>query len=199
MTPAPLSHDIPASAPLSPRGMESFGDNAKKTVSWKPIVINHTVESFKKEDGYDLWWTVADISSFRQECRLIVKCMNDMEYFSENDEVCTRGLESKTENGSNMRKMRRVQCAFGVLDEQDFQRQNSIIDDDMISELYVKLCGTASQEAFMRALRDQQIARDYTSNSEGSSMIFKTVDVLSASARIVSDDSMQNRVAGQAA
>jgi hypothetical protein len=200
MSPVPLSYTVPESAPLSSRGMESVSDKAKKAASWNPIVTVHLVEPVKRKDGYDLWWTGEDISRIKQDCRITVKYMDDREYFSENDNFCARGLESRTEQGSNMRKMRRIQCAFGVLDEQEFQREKSIRDASMISELYVNLSGTASQEAYIQALQDQKVALEYaTSTSERSSMMFKTIDIISVSARSISEASKQNTVAGQAA
>lgn len=132
---------------------------------------------------------------------MIVRCMNNSEHFSENDDLCTRGLESRTECGSNLRKMRRIQCAFGVLDEQEYQREESIRDENMISEIYINLCGTSSQEARIRALQDQRIAlEERTTGSESSSVGFKqAMDTLSASGRQLYTESKLNRVAGQAA
>ena len=188
-----------SSPTLSSTISEGFPPVSRKAFSWNPQATVHAIDPVKVEDGYDLWWTGNELKGIKSQCWAIVNCTNPAESSEEKEEFCIRGLECHAFTASNLRKIRRVQCMLGVLDEQEYQQDQSIQDEDMISQLYINLCGSASREARLRGLEDEKAAREAL-NELGSIAPQKASDTLSDSMRMrISNAAKQNRVAGCAA
>lgn len=135
----------------------------KKSVSFDQAVRCRLVSPIKSTDGFKLWFTADEIAQIKEECRKIVDQMDALDYESLPDdlEFCERGLECRTRELAERRRMRRCSCAIGIFEEQQYQFEAAAQDNEFLRRLYITLSGAAAQEAFTQALHDEREAMEY--------------------------------------
>ena len=78
------------------------------------------------------------------------------ETIEETGEHCTRGLEYRTNAGSQKRQFNKWSGMNAVLDEQHRQRVDGILDDEAIADVYKAAAHKCQQEALGRGLADAE-------------------------------------------
>ena len=139
---------------------ETFTPSTKR-VSFGPFVgvqelisrTNYTYEELKKT-----WYDTDDIRCMREIAKTEAKLV-DSGHLVESKENSVRGLEQRTKKGSKEKKEIRMNSFAAVFLEIDFQRAESLIDDEAIADAYFKYSMPSAMTAQRLGRRDEIEAR----------------------------------------
>jgi hypothetical protein len=131
----------------------------RRNVSYFPVVLIKTHLHFQDltEDEHDaIWYKKRDYANMKQECIPIVKLVMRGKYDGDDNERCFRGLEYRTIEGSNKRRLNKCKAIQAVLVAQD----NYGNDYDTIRTEYSKIAVVPQEEAHILALEDAKEAME---------------------------------------
>jgi hypothetical protein len=131
----------------------------RRNVSYLPMVTikSHIHFQDMTEEEHDaVWYKKQDYAKMKQECIPIVKLVMKGKYTGDTTERCFRGLEYRTVEGSNKRKINKFKSIQSVLITQD----NFGNDFDTIRTEYRKISAVPQEEAHLLALADAKEAME---------------------------------------
>ena len=151
----------------SPRStLHTFGSSSctrenRKSVSFaaKESLVRKIPASFEltEDDVETLWYTKEEFQLSRKSQMFIVKLMErGMSSLDEDEELCPRGLESRTRAGAR-RKNEAIEASWdAVLGEQEKQWEEGRFNAWALARIHFEASALSSMEAFLAAKRDTQ-------------------------------------------
>lgn len=130
-----------------------------KTVHCKEM---RHIKDYKEEEIKMFWLTTPDYLHIKSTIRQTLDMMMQGNSVVANDEeFCTRGLESRTRVGARARSYTKLRTRSAVLNEQDMQREEGFQDPYILAT--VSMEQTASSRAWAQAiaLEDYRSIQDY--------------------------------------
>jgi hypothetical protein len=118
-----------------------------------------------------LSYSKADYVTMMAENHTTIQMMNSGTFGSRN--FCSRGLEGRTRLGSRRKLNIKRRARDAVLNEQQRQRDESIQDSEMISEVYKGFTRPCHTQAHRLGIRDYESVTDIFSRKPQTSMITK--------------------------
>jgi hypothetical protein len=116
-------------------------------------------DSFTPEEIKSCWYDRVDLRQIKEnakhEARLIENGL-----LQENDDVCFRGLECRTKEGSRGKRHNRANANAAVFFELDTQDDRGIYDDEAVADAYFnhsERCQVSAQMIGMRDAREAQV------------------------------------------
>ena len=137
----------------------------KRKVAFSPkiqlIGVVPAISDFTQEEIEANWYTENEFELIRKAYLFIVKLMEKTRPFQDDDEeLCSRGLESRTRDGARRRK-RDVETAIdAVLSEQERQWEGSFYNAKQLATVYRQATAQACMAAYVRAQKDERIAQE---------------------------------------
>ena len=146
----------------------SMSLDEKDDASTTTLTFSNTLEAiqptihkldYSADEKAATWYDNTELKSFRRERRAAARQM-EQGFFSLETDVCTRGVENMTRDGSRQRQVAITQGLSAVLDEQELQDMDGKENPEMLAQIY-KLHTIRSQAAaYERGLKDQQAVLD---------------------------------------
>lgn len=133
----------------------------KESVSVRPI--NHVLDMCPDEIA-DVWFNKAEFSVMKRAMAVTVALMTAGAQLD--DEHCSRGLEFRTRAGASQRRLNKANARDAVLDEQDRQMAHGVINDEAISEVFIRENLHTRLAALERGIADQEEARSLDDDVE---------------------------------
>ena len=87
--------------------------------------------------------------------------MNGNAIMENNEEFCTRGLESRTKAGARARSYTKLRTRSAVLNEQDMQREEGFQDPYILATVSMEQTASSCTWAQAIALEDFRSVQDY--------------------------------------
>jgi hypothetical protein len=131
----------------------------RRNVSYLPLVMIKAHLHFQdiSEEEHDaVWYKKHDYARMKQECIPLVKLVMKGRYTGDDNERCFRGLEYRTVEGSNKRRLNKCKAIQSVLVAQD----NYGNDYDAIRTEYRKMSEVPQEEAYILGLEDAKEAME---------------------------------------
>lgn len=127
------------------------------------LLVRH-IDDFSEEEIAEIWFDQQYYAAIKAEYKEIIF---DIEHgrHVENDEVTSRGLEHRTQEGSWARFQTKRDSYNAVLDEQDRQWKEDADDDEQIGRIYMEHSQPCARKAHQLGLMDEQAARQVHSDS----------------------------------
>lgn len=149
---------LSSSSPVTPK--------SSRAVSFYPqICVKKTIhiQDYSDEEKTACWYSPEETASIREQAMAIVNLMERVKTkeasIVENEVLskhfCFRGLELLTKEGRRFRIENRFRCWNVVLDEQEFQDENSIFDDEAIAAVYAECTVSSTTLALGQGISDQ--------------------------------------------
>jgi hypothetical protein len=110
----------------------------KRTVSFDPQMHFHRVPnraSMLRTTKSLVWYSREDFKTIRQDCFDTIRLMQRGNMIDEDQGMCALGLEYKTTEMYKARQRNKKQVRQVVLDEQEFQRDNGVIQPEWIARV----------------------------------------------------------------
>ena len=126
-------------------------------VSFNPkVYVRETLHSadYTDEEKVNSWYQKDEMAQIKDDMVAAVRMMIRGELLSDTREHCSRGLEFRSREGANQRKMNKFRALEAVLDEQDEQIDAGIFNDNAISLVYQSVSLRCINEAHKRGIRD---------------------------------------------
>lgn len=148
-----------------PRKTQRRGPSARHGVTF--LISESTIQDafspavrLSDDEIVSLWYTEEEYCLMKKSISFTVKLMErNQTSMYDDDEVCPRGLEGHTRNGS-IRKSQNVEGAVdSVLIEQERQWETNVVDDVALARLYRSVCAQCTMEAWLVAQKDAKAAR----------------------------------------
>jgi len=146
-------------------GSPSGNRDCRKNVSFADKetlvrIIPATIE-LTEDDVDALWYTKEEFQLSRKSQMFIVKLMErGMSSLEDDEELCPRGLESRTRLGAR-RKNETIEASWdAVLGEQEKQWQEGKFSAWSLARIYFEASAQSSMEAFLAAKRDAQFVEN---------------------------------------
>ena len=99
-------------------------------------------------------------SSFTVRLMMTLQHMNSGALLEYDEEMCTRGLESKTRGGARQKRHNIIRAQDAVFSEQERQLDiRPVCDPNVIASVYHHATAQSSMEAWLVAQKDAQAAR----------------------------------------
>jgi hypothetical protein len=173
------------------------GKKTKKSVRFQKdqdLVTVHPItprSQFTRQFIQQGWYNFEDYHMISQENNHILKCMmigGEGIKHVETSESTTRGLESKTLEGAEHKKISILDGLCAVLLEQERQRQKDVVDEERIREAYLLY----TQVPAMAALKQGKLDSRVESDCFGKFKKEKCFDMQSTDTTLISDESATN-------
>ena len=158
---------------------ESPSPSARRVLSFSQTVAIYPFPSrldMSEEDMNDVWYNEVEFRDMKRACVQVIRKMiagalphdDDNDNDDQEGEIeTTRGLETKTPKGSDVRRKNRYAALFAVLDEQDRQRDDyREPDSNYIAQLYHQSSAHCQMKAFLVAEEDAKIVHDSKQQDE---------------------------------
>jgi hypothetical protein len=129
----------------------------RKNVSFYEIVAIKAHDHFQDmtpEEIFAAWYKKHCYTAMKQDCITAVRLIMKGDYPGDNDVLCQRGLECRTQEGSMRRKINKVSALRAVLIAQ--QKFNG--DAECIRTEYTKVCEAHRLDALKMGYNDAQEA-----------------------------------------
>ena len=119
-----------------------------KTVHCKEM---RHIKDYSEEEIRTVWLTTPDYLHIKSTIRTTLEMMMSGSTVLENsEEICPRGLESRTKTGARTRSYCKLRTRSAVLNEQDLQREEGFHEPDILAT--VSMEQTASSRAWAQAI-----------------------------------------------
>eukprot|EP00538_Stauroneis_constricta_P005028 CAMPEP_0119571400 /NCGR_PEP_ID=MMETSP1352-20130426/44101_1 /TAXON_ID=265584 /ORGANISM="Stauroneis constricta, Strain CCMP1120" /LENGTH=240 /DNA_ID=CAMNT_0007621079 /DNA_START=397 /DNA_END=1119 /DNA_ORIENTATION=- len=131
----------------------------KKTVTFHECVrVKKTIHinNYTDDEIDACWFSRQDMANIRQDIAAALQSSSSSP--SGPDAAEMRGLECRTEQGSQQRRRDRHESLSSVLDEQELQRHERQFDDEMIAAVYSDTTQQAQLRASVAGMLDYQVA-----------------------------------------
>ena len=162
---SPKLRRYPLAAPSIPkinRVAESPVSNQRRRVRFAPEDRIETVPHLSEMTESELdarWLTSSECKQIKSGCKITVHMMMAGQSIPKNDDAfCTRGLEIRTKLGARQRYAKRDKARRALFRAQHFQQREGFLDEQYLSELYMRYTAACCKEAFLRGLSDQREA-----------------------------------------
>jgi hypothetical protein len=137
---------------------------------------NHKVEKKRHIRRQDMtaaeresvWYTESDTKLILAIAKVTVKMMMRGEPCDDVD-YCSRGLEGKTPLGSKQRQKNKMQVRKALIEEQEIQREESVLDQEYLAQISIKNSKEVRMQAHHVAVSDERDVRDYLLGGGGPS------------------------------
>lgn len=152
-----------------PSSAASSKPTNKKRVHWNHKVEkkrHHRVQDLSDDEKESVWYTEGDTKIILAMAKVTVKMMMKGEPCDDID-YCSRGLEGKTPAGSKRRQKNKLRVRKALLEEQEFQREEGVVDTEYLAQVSMKHSKEVVAEAHAVALQDEQDIQDYLNLSHG--------------------------------
>mmetsp|Transcript_12211 Transcript_12211/g.35422 ORF Transcript_12211/g.35422 Transcript_12211/m.35422 type:complete len:249 (+) Transcript_12211:241-987(+) len=134
----------------------------KKTVTFHECVrVKKTIHinNYTDDEIDACWFSRQDMANIRQDIVAALQSSSSSSLSpSGPDAAEMRGLECRTEQGSQQRRRDRHESLSSVLDEQELQRHERQFDDEMIAAVYSDTTQQAQLRASVAGMLDYQVA-----------------------------------------
>ena len=148
----------PASRDIVFSPLDTTATPSRKTVAFAPVIKYKTVRhisEYSQEEIDGLFYGDEDLDDIRAECGETVRRMVEKERIPE-DKYCIRGLEYKTPGGADFRRKNKRRALRAVLEEQRKQIEMGVINDESLSEAYMRSSDKCKRIARFLAARDEE-------------------------------------------
>ena len=161
---------MPESPSKSPTSTLNFGCSSPQPVKSRrrPRAVSFAPPSeltqelpdteFTLEDMEGMWFSKDEFRLIKQSYRFIVKLMESKQGLlqdeEEEDEMCSRGLESKTRVASRRRRQQIEASVDAVLCEQERQWENGYHSIRGLAQVYRQFAAQSSMLAYIAAQKD---------------------------------------------
>jgi hypothetical protein len=111
-----------------------------------------------------IWIQPEEYLEIRQKCLATLKIMSTgtvTEEDMEREDLCTRGLEGKTKEGTARRREYKQESIGAVLEEQNYLWNEEVVDDDAIMEAYQVFSIPSAEDAYAVGRKDELAILDY--------------------------------------
>lgn len=148
-------------------GSSSCSKESRKSVSFAAkgtlVRIIPAAIELTEDDVDALWYTKEEFQLSRKSQMFIVKLMErGMSSLEDDEELCPRGLESRTRAGAR-RKTRTIEASWdAVLGEQEKQWDEGRFSAWALARIHFEASAQSSMEAFLAAKRDAQYVENLT-------------------------------------
>jgi hypothetical protein len=154
------SSSLHQSSSSSPPQKRSVSFNESVTILGEVPALS----SLTEEDFSELWYSPSEYSIMEKASAFIAKLMNSKMVISQDDEeLCTRGLETLSRRGARQRQQDVFDSIDRVLWEQDDQRarrgDSHSCGEEEIAKVYQEVTQRCASAAVELAKQDAEIAR----------------------------------------
>jgi hypothetical protein len=148
--------------------------NETKSVTFcGQVRVRHAlhINDYSDDEIDATWFNAAGMKRIRKELRYTMDLMQ--QEGAEIDEVkySSRGLEYQVAEGAYLRKKNRIDAVDAVLDEQDEQRREGVVDEEMLAMEYGNCTSRSQLAAQVIGRLDQKIASGLSQKGDDSSRI----------------------------
>mmetsp|Transcript_8549 Transcript_8549/g.21073 ORF Transcript_8549/g.21073 Transcript_8549/m.21073 type:complete len:224 (+) Transcript_8549:118-789(+) len=136
---------------------------ATTRISFFPrVLVHHSLSrsDLTATEVQTAWYSADELKMIKRSCRMFATQLSKRTADDGNNTVCFRGLEGKTMEGLQRRKMIKLNARNAVILEQHRQQKMGIVDGDRLAYEYFQCTGSSSAAAHMVALLDQKEAMD---------------------------------------
>ena len=144
----------------------------KRLVKFNKVVHNRRIthlNDLSDELISATWIQPEEYLDIRERCITTVKKMMEgalTDEELENEELCPRGLEGKTREGSSVRRDHKLDSIAAVIDEQTLQWNEEVLDEEAIMGVYALFSIPCAEAAHTVALQDAEAAIAYQHSIE---------------------------------
>lgn len=117
-------------------------------------------DDFSPEERESCWYDRVDLRQMKEITKSEARLM-ECGLQQESEDVCLRGLESRTKEGARTKRQNRANAIAAVFFELESQEDDGILDDEAVADAYFNSsehCHVAAQMLGMRDARDAQLA-----------------------------------------
>lgn len=127
------------------------------------LLVRH-IDDFSEEEIAEIWFDQQYYATIKSEYKEIIFAIEHGRH-AESDEVTSRGLEHRTQEGSWARFQTKRDSYNAVLDEQDRQWKEDADDDERIGDIYRGHSQPCTRKAYQLGLMDEIAARQVYADS----------------------------------
>jgi hypothetical protein len=138
----------------------------RDSVSVRPI---EHIDDMSVEQVFNVWYGNYDFKEIKQGLLQTVRMLmmnHDDNAMIDNDEYCSRGLESRTREGAAARRANKWNALNAVLDEQSRQRDLGIRNEKLLCQIYVAENCQSRLNALTLGIKDEKGAMAIHSDQE---------------------------------
>eukprot|EP00934_Nitzschia_sp_Nitz4_P002115 Nitzschia sp. Nitz4//scaffold289_size23394//9758//10390//NITZ4_008477-RA/size23394-processed-gene-0.12-mRNA-1//-1//CDS//3329545822//2115//frame0 len=106
-----------------------------------------------------LWYSTDEYRLIKKSQYFALKLMENKEPFPDDEDLCARGLESRTRNGSRLKRMNIESAWDAVLYEQEKQYNDGRYNTTLLAKIYREATAQCAMTAFLRAKSDSQFVQ----------------------------------------
>jgi hypothetical protein len=118
----------------------------------------------REEDKEALWYTQNEYNLIQKSYHFIVKLMENKRGLLDDNEMCSRGLESRTRAGERRRRQQIEASVDAVLCEQEKQWEQNFLSTRWLAQIYRKSSAQSSMIAYLAAQKDAKAVQDEKQN-----------------------------------
>jgi hypothetical protein len=111
------------------------------------------INDLSRSEVANSWYNSEEISGIKSECQLTINLASKGELHKWSN-LCFRGLEYRTPDGSQRRSANKFAAWDAVMDEQEIQYQNGVQDEDALAQLYIQASKHCQDAAHALAMED---------------------------------------------
>ena len=129
------------------------------------LIQEFPFDGIQAVDKESLWYTGNEYKLIKSSFFFTVKMMESKHVLLDDNEMCTRGLESRTRAGTQ-RKRQHVQTSVDVvLYEQERQWEKNCYSPTRLAKVYRDISAQSSMSAFLAAQKDAKVVHGERHNS----------------------------------
>jgi hypothetical protein len=137
----------------------------RRSVSFSPSALGREtthITDYTTEEIAACWYDDVELKMIKVDIKTTTLLLMNNDYLSLNinDGRCSRGLESYTETGQALKMQNREDAIDAVLDEQEFQMDESNTDPEMIADAYFERTRQSQAMARVMGLSDEEAVRN---------------------------------------
>lgn len=95
------------------------------------------IKDMSPEEIQDVWYQRMDYERMKTSFIPIIRKMMQGEIIEESNQQTARGLEFRTRKGAVRRQHNKLEAMTAVLEEQEHQKINNCVNDELLAELYI--------------------------------------------------------------
>jgi hypothetical protein len=126
------------------------------------------LHNYSDEEIKACWNDASEMASIRTNALATVAMMERTTIHADETKCCTRGLEQKTREGSDLRRYNRMKAQYAVLHAQERQKRDGIVDEYKIASTYserVEMCQIQAHMLAVSAALELQLLDRSSSSS----------------------------------
>ena len=162
----------------------------KRRLVFNENVVVRTIEHINDKTDEEIlatWYKKSDYRAMKKEFAMTLRAIADGSYKGDCENHCARGIEFRSKEGSQRRKMNKFYSLVSVLDEQERQREENDESPEALSCVYVEANRRSRKEAQKFGDLDAQEALRVYSGQESLTVVLQQ--------ETLQDDSDSNRSA----